>query len=343
MPDPRGNAASSDGDTLRRNGKKASCEPCRKSKLACDHMRPICGRCQRRRAPDRCIYHPAPMTNSHPELTTVTREAQSAPSDYDNHQERSRSIIGKQLEEPMTLPSPRNSDIPSPTPGFLGPTSFSAVFTEGQSEFHLEDPPNNRTYNIRGSGQSITPQLDSPKVKEGAEVLSLLAGVSEYTPAILEFYQSQPLDVLAPYILDCISMLSLKHETDVEHQIDLVTLSYKTFQETSTPSPFNLSTKLQDLPAIYVAGDLCWEIVGLMLAAAGLGAVSMVTDEHVPGKDWRSRARRMLHASDRCISFFEEYGHLTTIGVSLVSINFILHTQVYGDSGCHLNPNAVMI
>ena len=47
---------------LRKNGLVMSCEPCRKSKLACDHQMPTCGRCQRRRMEERCFYHPAPMT-----------------------------------------------------------------------------------------------------------------------------------------------------------------------------------------------------------------------------------------------------------------------------------------
>lgn len=46
----------------RRNGKQASCEPCRKGKLRCDHQRPICERCRRRGLETRCWYHPAPLT-----------------------------------------------------------------------------------------------------------------------------------------------------------------------------------------------------------------------------------------------------------------------------------------
>ena len=46
----------------RRNGKIPSCEPCRISKLRCDHERPTCRRCRQRQK--QCIYHPAPMTKS---------------------------------------------------------------------------------------------------------------------------------------------------------------------------------------------------------------------------------------------------------------------------------------
>lgn len=46
----------------RRNGKLQSCEPCRKSKLRCDHTTPSCGRCVRRKRAEQCVYHPSPLT-----------------------------------------------------------------------------------------------------------------------------------------------------------------------------------------------------------------------------------------------------------------------------------------
>lgn len=51
-------------DARRRNGRLASCEPCRKRKTSCDHRKPICTRCERKGQGARCVYHPAPMTRS---------------------------------------------------------------------------------------------------------------------------------------------------------------------------------------------------------------------------------------------------------------------------------------
>lgn len=45
----------------RRNRKVPSCEPCRKSKVACNHSLP-CSRCIKRRRVDECYYHPNPLT-----------------------------------------------------------------------------------------------------------------------------------------------------------------------------------------------------------------------------------------------------------------------------------------
>lgn len=46
---------------VRRNGIASSCEPCRKSKLACNHELP-CSRCTRGRK--ECYYHPSPMSRT---------------------------------------------------------------------------------------------------------------------------------------------------------------------------------------------------------------------------------------------------------------------------------------
>ena len=49
---------------LRRNGTRSSCEPCRKSKVKCDHRSPFCRRCEARGISASCVYHPAPLTRS---------------------------------------------------------------------------------------------------------------------------------------------------------------------------------------------------------------------------------------------------------------------------------------
>lgn len=49
-------------EKYRRNGKLQSCEPCRKSKLRCDHVVPACGRCVKRGKTSSCFYHPNPLT-----------------------------------------------------------------------------------------------------------------------------------------------------------------------------------------------------------------------------------------------------------------------------------------
>lgn len=54
----------------RANGKDhirvPSCEPCRLSKLACDHRRPTCSRCINRQIVSRCVYRKNPFRRNKP-------------------------------------------------------------------------------------------------------------------------------------------------------------------------------------------------------------------------------------------------------------------------------------
>lgn len=44
----------------------ASCEPCRLSKLACDHRRPACSRCVTREIDNQCVYRKNPFKRNRP-------------------------------------------------------------------------------------------------------------------------------------------------------------------------------------------------------------------------------------------------------------------------------------
>lgn len=53
---------------FRRNGKSKSCEPCRKSKIRCDHSLPKYAKCRSCGIVDQCYYHPAPLTRPRSEV-----------------------------------------------------------------------------------------------------------------------------------------------------------------------------------------------------------------------------------------------------------------------------------
>ena len=41
--------------------RQPACEPCRRSKLACDHARPSCSRCRRQKKGNACVYRASPF------------------------------------------------------------------------------------------------------------------------------------------------------------------------------------------------------------------------------------------------------------------------------------------
>ena len=116
-------------------------------------------------------------------------------------------------------------------------------------------------------------------------------------------------------------------------------LSEKIFISTSKDLVIQSTTVMQDLPPMLTGENLRWDIVGLMLTAAGLSAISLdevvtdVEEDKAQEIDWKELARKFLKAGDRCISFCEKVDSLNDVTVWLITKNYILHTQVEGDAG----------
>ena len=138
-------------DSRRRNGQKLSCENCRKSKLACDHTLPVCGRCIRRKCREPCVYHPAPMTK----LDTAKRASRERPPPAKRHlpspsisTPRSTDALNLETHEDSSrersLDVCRTAAVGIPDLGaqngslhtseFLGSTNYRAILDEYQIE-----------------------------------------------------------------------------------------------------------------------------------------------------------------------------------------------------------------
>ncbi|EME48148.1 hypothetical protein DOTSEDRAFT_147401 [Dothistroma septosporum NZE10] len=126
----------------RRNGKAASCEPCRRGKIRCDHQRPTCGRCQRRNLTAQCFYHPAPLTKPRGSGSAA------AGSHAFNVQPAPRSEpVADQSRAPGALPEIRDRTRPpdghntGQTYGFPWPSSWTASpGTHGQQSLYWSVP-----------------------------------------------------------------------------------------------------------------------------------------------------------------------------------------------------------
>ncbi len=116
----------------RRNGQQQACEPCRKSKLRCDHSTPVCARCKRRRVTSECVYDPSPRKTSGPSkdaspLSTIPKSTPNM-----NLSLKLQSLDDYQI---FATGSPYVEKCPN---GFLGPTSYSAIFSEHQGKLGMD-------------------------------------------------------------------------------------------------------------------------------------------------------------------------------------------------------------
>lgn len=148
--------------TTRRNGQLSSCEPCRKSKLRCDHSSPVCGRCVRRGQQDLCMYHPAPMTRLG--LFSENRKRRHRPKEN--------------LQDSETW---NQKKISASAPGFLGRTSYRDVFLENGSDLPTGDTSYSKT--------TDPGPIDAQRIRLGAQILMLLKDQDLYREIVEERYK----------------------------------------------------------------------------------------------------------------------------------------------------------
>ena len=203
---------------------------------------------------------------------------------------------------------------------YLGSTSYSAVFTEGQRHIQVQD--------LEGSDEEqhlalIACQaklkfgLTPARLQEGADVLDLLSDLRRYEVALTRWYKVQCLAALLPFVADCINTVTQSSSPRTLSNALLLKLSEQVFISTSNDFVIQSTTVLQDLPPMLTGENLRWDIVGLMLTVAGLSAISMDVvsvdpeDEEFQRINWKDLARTLLIAGDTCISFCEAVDSLS--------------------------------
>ena len=286
------------------------------------------------------------MSNVQRRGPSSTRESRPVREDDDvHHGQPAKSSLGHGPSTSPPLLKDRITEDSPPVLGFLGPTSYSAVFTEGQSHIRIESNKSSGEVDTRGLQQSKLPCWDSSKVTEGAQVLSLLANLSRYKSTLNRWYEVQCLAAINFYIRECIALIPPDLKDSQGRSKSLTTWSHKIFLRTSTPYSSDANISLREYSSFLMGENFSWETVGLMLTTLGLSAISMdevsVYDEFDSQTNWKDLAHQLLRAGDQCIAFCEQFGHLKDTGVTLIMMNFILHTQVYGDAGEHAEAQAL--
>ena len=233
----------------------------------------------------------------------------------------------------ITSDTSPESEVPSST--YLGSTSYSAVFTEGQNHPKLQDLPDKES-DEACLKCNIRPHVSRCKIEEGAETLALFLGLSRYRESLKTWLRIQCAMSAFPFMLDCIEDVCVRKP---ESKAALLSQSERVFLNSSRPLNLKSSTTVQEFTLMLLGDSLRWDFVGLMLVAAGSSA--MIHDEvnlDPTGEtsrriDYKAEAEQLLEASDRCIANCESMGQITDITVWLIMLNYILHTQVHGDAG----------
>jgi hypothetical protein len=219
--------------------------------------------------------------------------------------------------------------------GFLGPTSYSAVFTENPGSLSVITEP----YDAEES--SHLPPVSAEKIQQGAEVLSMLRDIPIYQRFTQRWFDlSDGIVVLQPIYRIWIDELwsefgRLLQESNPEQ---LRSLSELVWRNTRKPMKIHGNMTAREWAKAASGRNLRWEVVGVILSLVGLIAVNLsnwdsifdsIREKYI---DRATFAERMRKASEFCLCFCFESEVLNDIYVCFMYEDLILVECVKGDT-----------
>ncbi|PTU18014.1 hypothetical protein P175DRAFT_0345512 [Aspergillus ochraceoroseus IBT 24754] len=321
--------------TPRRNGQLSSCEPCRKSKLRCDHGSPICRRCVARGRSELCIYHPAPLTNilapkrarkkgsSNP--PTKGFQAAPYPDIFDWMNLTQSTCPGSEVSSNQGKVSLRR-------PGFFGATSHSETLFKDSSDIGLPQDP------------AIDPAapVNARQVEVGAQILSLLKHLPFFTELVEVRYKFFVGWVFPPQVIRS-SLKQLDEEyrnhvqglSDADAHLRLLEWSRTIFRRTGSTIKTHPSMTLSEYADLIIHR---WELIGVIFALVGAASYQIAAEEPVfrrediPGQHKQGLRKITVAASEMCIQFCSSLGTITDMLSWLLIQHTIYLCEMYGIS-----------
>ncbi|KAL2869364.1 transcription factor domain-containing protein [Aspergillus lucknowensis] len=320
----------------RRNGQPASCEPCRKDKVRCDHERPVCGRCQQRDTASWCFYHPAPMTQkveSPAPRSKIQRKIHSGEEFSRKKVQRLSSPTPSSVE--ITIRSPEaDQGLPS---GYFGPTSFVSAFDENP----VPTPSSSiDTSQLRGDEQLLSSSLlPSFWVPEITKLLSYMTEYSTIKQLVYEFYaSSQAALIPSPFMLKSISEMR-GIISDGETPRTLHKKTTQILENTAKRFQITTDTKGKDFHKLFTGERLRLEIIGTVYAVAARATFfGLAHDRFSLGSSGSTSAprikfaRKMLAASDTALQVCRILTPVNDLLLWLLYENWQLSCTLLGDS-----------
>ncbi|KAL6709709.1 hypothetical protein ACN47E_001137 [Coniothyrium glycines] len=343
---------------FRRNGKPRSCEPCRISKIKCDHATPTCQKCEARGLTDQCFYHPNPMTKP---AGTPRKKPEPRRRKLSGRGVDAQSARGYERLTSLTLSPPTmRNDIPPvsnswPTPPdsasvnqsgsdptrsfYLGSTSYAAVFTEDRPlpDTVHEQPSERLSVTPSTSGRNIGHRFCQFGL--GQSIVSRLTPFSFFEKSIKMYFETNKAScLLGPLILFALPQLRI----DLEQLATAGSDAYGLYAEITKNSARPLKVPSSMLPSqfhtLWTGKHLRWESLGLILAISASQA--QYTSPHDPlfiNQDGEKLEKQdliedIIHTTNDCINIAQTHGAVNDIMVWLVYVNMMVISNFYGDN-----------
>jgi hypothetical protein len=337
----------------RRNGMQSACEPCRKRKVACDHATPVCRRCTKGRIPEKCKYVVAPMSR----LSVFTNQTETiAPSSS-----TTQRSVPPQKPLPFSNLSSATQSSPSVTSlydksrGYLGHTSFSAVFVENRSD--LESPIVDPFPHQKGLAP-LTPDdsfdtrnqeiIDSEVIQESVRLLKALPDYNVVDRLFSKEYNPNDgwAKLAGPAIVESLyAWLRSRNCGYQNYQLD--TLAYRISKNTATVLEERDEGSAWLEP--HKDENLRWETVGILFCYLAFSAINCKDDKSLfesnegQSRDGREIMKGFQKCAGSCIDLCEKLGQANTLLVWLIYKHSLLQSIITGDACKFVTHNRLFI
>lgn len=237
--------------------------------------------------------------------------------------------------------SPESSNTPlrEPRPGFLGPTSYSAVYTEN----HIAPDPTGETED----GSSLPP-VSAEKIQQGADIFALLRDQSVFRRLTQRLFElTDGIVIMLPVLTTWVDELWAEWGPLLAEgrPDDLLALSRLVWRNTRSPFKSHARMTTKEWAKSASGKGLRWEVVGVILTVSGLTATSLSRWDSIfeSMRDFRNDrsvfTERMRKAADYCQCFCYEAEVLNDLWLCFLFNNLILTETIKGDArkfrSCH--------
>lgn len=220
--------------------------------------------------------------------------------------------------------------------GFLGATSYSAVFAENPGSLSVIMEPHDAAEDTASMGQ-VPPE----KIQQGAEILSMLRDISIYQQFTQRYFDACD-GIVVSQTAYSIWVEELWSEfgrlLQDAHMDQLMSLSEMVWRNTRRPMKVHGQMTAREWARSASGRNLRWEVVGTIFSLVGLVAANLSCWDSIFESiresfiDRETFTERMRKASGYCLCFCYESEVLNDIYVSFLYEDLVLLESIKGDA-----------
>lgn len=301
-----------------------ACNPCRASKVSCDHARPVCQRCKEKNDAHACVYRSRPFKHNRA-------------LDTDNGNQTNTRI-------PENVPGTSKTLRHYPNPGYLGTSSHITLFEQLPS---VRDTDGDISYTPLDTSshfnEALNGQATTEKVEQGAALIKRLRADLNHRKCeslVLAWIETGiNLPIAEPYTVACAAAAQNVLFAFSTTSEDDISSSKTLLNESVRPLNLDRDGTIEDFSRMFAAGSPRWETLGLYFTSISRATIDLVRFPRLFSSPGQRRALQesAMQCSDLCLDIALSIDCMNDLQLMLQYENFILHSLVDGDQSTFLS------